>query len=222
MIKIIKIWLNKRKPYILLLQSKTMASALSQKEENYVRMSLLLTGISPRAARVLFDHEFVPSCLVASLKKEYNKLRELQKKRIINQSQWNLLCPRFPDVPDSKIFDVTLIMILLKNLTKLTPPHGGYDTLPSSNETTPTSDLARIKYYRNFLAHLDEGKVDNNTFNTAWDNVTEAISRLGGQGMKQECDDLKVKILNQTNQEMILNIKRSNDEITELKSQWRA
>lgn len=81
----------------------------------------------------------------------------------------------FLDVPDSKSFDVSLIMILLRNLTKLIPPHGGYDRLPSANETTPTSDLARIKYYRNFLAHLDDGKVDNTTFTTAWSNVTECI-----------------------------------------------
>ncbi|VDH89517.1 Hypothetical predicted protein [Mytilus galloprovincialis] len=73
-----------------------MSSGLSQEEENYVRISLLLTGISPRAARALFDREFAPACLDSSLKKEYNKLRDIQKKQIINQSQWNLLFPRFP------------------------------------------------------------------------------------------------------------------------------
>ncbi|CAC5414087.1 unnamed protein product [Mytilus coruscus] len=199
-----------------------MASRLSQEEENYVRMSLLLTGISPRAARALFDREFAPKFLDSSLKREYNILKDLQKKRIINQSQWNLLFPRFPDVPDSKTFDITLIITLLRNLTNLNPPHGGYDRLPSANETTATSDLARIKYYRNFLAHLDEGKIDNTEFITAWDIVTDAIDRLGGQPMKQECNNLKVKILHQSNQEIILDIKRSNDEIMELKSQWLA
>lgn len=73
-----------------------MTCTLSQEEENYDRMTLLLTGISPRAVRALFDHEFAPACLDSSLNKEYNKLKDLQKKRIINQSQWNLLFPRFP------------------------------------------------------------------------------------------------------------------------------
>lgn len=73
-----------------------MAFRLSQEEANYVRMSLLLTGISSRAVRVLFDREFAPACLDSSLKKEYNKLRDLQKQRIINQEQWKLLFPRFP------------------------------------------------------------------------------------------------------------------------------
>ncbi|VDI45833.1 Hypothetical predicted protein [Mytilus galloprovincialis] len=149
-----------------------MASRISQEEENYVRMSLLLTGISPRAARVLFDSEFSPTLLNSSLKKEFNTLKDLQKKRIINQSQWNLLFPRFPDVLDSKTFDVTLMIVLLRNLTNLNPPYGGYDILPSPSEVTPTSDLARIKYYRNIVAHLDEGRIDNYMFNKAWDDIT--------------------------------------------------
>lgn len=45
----------------------------------------------------------------------------------------------------------------------------------------------------------------------------QAVGRLGGQSMKQECDNLKTKILDQTNQEIMLDIKRSNDEIRELK-----
>lgn len=71
-------------------------ASLSQEEENYVRMSLLLTGISPRATRALFDREFHPSCLDSSLKKAYNKLMELKKKHVINESQWKLLFTRFP------------------------------------------------------------------------------------------------------------------------------
>ncbi|CAC5364744.1 unnamed protein product [Mytilus coruscus] len=199
-----------------------MTSRLTQEEENYVRMSLLLTGISPRAARALFDQEFAPACLDSSLKKEYNKLRDLQKKRVINQAQWKLLTPRSPDVPDSKTFDVTLMITLLRNLTNLNPPRGGYDKLPTANEAIPTSDLARIKYYRNFLAHLDDGKINNPEFNTAWNDITGAVSRLGGKTMKEECDNLKVKILDQTNQEIMLDIKRSNGEIMDLKQSVRS
>lgn len=36
-------------------------TSLSVEEENYLRMSLLLTGISQRAVRVLFDKEFPPA-----------------------------------------------------------------------------------------------------------------------------------------------------------------
>ncbi|XP_052080315.1 uncharacterized protein LOC127718366 isoform X2 [Mytilus californianus] len=192
-------------------------ASLSLEEENYVRMSLLLTGISPRAVRTKFDYEFAPACLDASLKKEYAKLFDLKKEHRINQSQWNLLFPRFPDVPDSKTFDVTLMTTLLRNLIPMTSPLCGFDRLPAAMETTPAADLARIKYYRNYLAHLDDGKIDITFFNTAWDDITNAIERLCGQQMKQECVHMKTKPLDQTNQEIMMDIKHSNNEIRELK-----
>lgn len=197
-----------------------MASSLSQEEENYIRMCLLMTGISTRAARIVFDHEIAPSCLKSTLNKKYNILQKLRNEGKINQIQWNLLFRNKPDVPDSKTFDVTLMITLLRHLADpkdLLPPRGGYDSLPAANETTLTSDLARIKFYRNVIAHLDEGKIENTEFMAAWDIVTDAISRLGGRPMKEECDNLKVKILDQSNQEIILDIKRSNDEIIDLK-----
>ncbi|XP_063426833.1 uncharacterized protein LOC134710409 [Mytilus trossulus] len=197
-------------------------ASLSAEEENYVRMSLLLTGISPRAVRVLFDSEFHPSCLDSSLKKAYNKLLDLKKKRVINEAQWNLLFTRFPDRPDSKTFDVTLMITLLRNLTKISPTGCGFDHLPTTMETTAGSDLSRIKYYRNYMAHLGDGKLDTTFFNTAWNNITGAINRLGGQQMNQECEHLKTKPLDQTNQEIMLEIKCSNDEIRELKNSFES
>ncbi|CAC5404715.1 unnamed protein product [Mytilus coruscus] len=127
----------------------------------------------------------------------------------------------FPDVPDSKTFDVTLMTLLLRNLTPMTPPLCGFDRLPSAMETTSAADLARIKHYRNYLAHLDDGKLDTGFFNTAWNDITCAVDRLGGQQMKQECDHLKTKPLDQTNQEIMKDIKRSNDEIKGLQISLR-
>lgn len=79
----------------------------------------------------------------------------------------------FSDVVDSKTFDITLMITLLRNLTNMYPPHGGFDCLPTQNETTPGADLGRMKYYRNYLAHLDEGKVLCSEFNSAWEIISE-------------------------------------------------
>ncbi|XP_071172226.1 uncharacterized protein [Mytilus edulis] len=48
-------------------------------------------------------------------------------------------------------------------------------------------------------------------------NPTQAISRLGSQHMKQECDTLRTKTLDQSNREIMLDIKNAYDEIRELK-----
>ncbi|CAC5377818.1 unnamed protein product [Mytilus coruscus] len=48
------------------------------------------------------------------------------------------------------------------------------------------------------------------------------MERLGGWQMTQECDQLKTKFLDQTNQEIILDIKRYNDEINDLKKSFKS
>ncbi|VDI71769.1 Hypothetical predicted protein [Mytilus galloprovincialis] len=67
---------------------------LSEEEENYVRLALLLKGVTPRAVRTYFDREFPPSYLPSTLNTNYNTLLDLKLNRIINQAQWNLLIPR--------------------------------------------------------------------------------------------------------------------------------
>ncbi|CAG2255528.1 unnamed protein product [Mytilus edulis] len=189
---------------------------LSEKEENYVRLALLLKGVTPRAVRTYFDREFPPTYLPSTLNTNYNTLWDLKLKRIINQAQWNLLIPR-NGIPDSKTFDVTLMICLIRNLTSINPPVNGFDSLPLLGETTPGSDLARIKYYRNKLAHHDNNTIDTAYFYTAWTDISNAVGRLGGQTMYQECQELKLKILDQSNQDIMLEIKQSVGEITELK-----
>ncbi|VDI76466.1 Hypothetical predicted protein [Mytilus galloprovincialis] len=98
-------------------------ASLSREEENYVRMGLLLTGISPRAIRTLFDKEFHPLTLDASLKKETMTLTDLKKKKSINQRQWDLIFPRKPGGKDmqkdcedlkTKVLDRTYKEIILE------------------------------------------------------------------------------------------------------------
>ncbi|XP_063406705.1 uncharacterized protein LOC134690646 [Mytilus trossulus] len=109
------------------------------------------------------------------------------------------------------------MICLIRNLTSINPPINGFDSLPLPGEITPGSDLARIKCYRNKLAHHDGNTMDTTYFNTAWEDISDAVGRLGGQTMYQECQGLKVKILDQSNQEIMLEIKQSLEELKELK-----
>ncbi|XP_063396977.1 uncharacterized protein LOC134681326 [Mytilus trossulus] len=192
-----------------------MMAPLLEEEENYVRLALLLKGVAPRAVRTYFDREFPPTHLPSTLNTNYNTLQDLKLKRVLNQAQWNLLFPR-NGVPVSTTFDVTLMICLIRNLTSVTQPINGFDSLPLPGETTPGPDLARIKWYRNILAHHDSNKMATGDFNTAWSNISDAVSRLGGQPIIKECQELKVKILDQSNQEIMLEIKQSQEKIKEL------
>ncbi|XP_071122331.1 uncharacterized protein [Mytilus edulis] len=190
-----------------------MMAPLSEEEENYVRLALLLKGVAPRAIRTYFDRTFPPTYLPSTLNTNYNTLDNLKFRRVLNQAQWNLLFPT-NGVPDSTTFDVTLMICLIRNLTSIIKPINGFDRLPLPVETTPGADLARIKWYRNILAH-DSNKIASADFNTAWSNISDAVSRLGGQPMNQECQELKVKILDQSNQEIMLEIKQLQKEMEE-------
>lgn len=57
--------------------------------------------------------------------------------------------------------------------------------------------------------------------NTVISYLFKAIERLGGLQMKEECDQLKSKNLDQTNQQIMMDIKHSRDEITELKESMK-
>ncbi|XP_076079140.1 uncharacterized protein LOC143049355 [Mytilus galloprovincialis] len=189
----------------------------SQEEENYVRINCLLTGISPNAVRTYFDKEFHPSCLYASIKQEYTKLNDLKKQRVINVAQWNLLYPRGGNTPSSKQFDVTLMITLIRHLTKIGHPGRGYEVLPQPTDTTTGDDLARIKYYRNHIAHLDNATLDSSFFNQAWEDISNAVGRLGGKVLLDECKSLRTKTLDHSNHEIIKEINQARKEMQETK-----
>ncbi|CAG2226367.1 unnamed protein product [Mytilus edulis] len=148
-----------------------MASLLTE-EENYVRLALLLKGVSPRAVRLYFDRELPPTDLHSTLNTNKKTLSDLKCQRVLNQAQWNLLFPT-NGVPDSTTFDVTLMICLIRNLTSVTQPINGFNSLPPSVETTPQADLARIKWYRNILAHHDSNKMATADFDAAWSNISD-------------------------------------------------
>lgn len=95
-----------------------------------------------------------------------NRLKYQSKMRGLNN-----IC--VTGVPNSKTFDVTLMVALLRNLSKLPPPICGYDHLPLSTDTTPMADLARIKHYRNRLSHFGDGKIKSTVFVTAWEDISK-------------------------------------------------
>lgn len=57
------------------------------------------------------------------------------------------------------------MITLLTNLTKLSH----YDSTPLENDISSSADLARIKYYRNYISHHishKDGKIDSGFFLT--------------------------------------------------------
>ena len=180
--------------------SGEMASAVapsfrSTKETtNYARLCRLLVDVSAHILRETFEKRRPTGDLhtVLSSPPVHEVLKSLRMKRILNPSQWGQLYPAIKSTVSSKNFDITLLIVLLRNICGLARPVTGWDTLPPETDTTLEADIVRIKCYRNTVyGHASEASVDDPTFNQYWQDIQDALVRLGGANYQSAIDDLK-------------------------------
>ena len=208
---------------------QSMASALappvaSTKETtNYARLCRLLVDVGSQALRDTFDRIHPPAGLHSVLapgKPAHGTLQLLRKKRILNPTQWGKLYPTIPTSVSSASFDVTLLMVLLRNICNLTPPVSGWDNLPSAADTSTEANIARVKYYRNTVyGHATQASVDQKSFNIHWQDISNVLVGLGGMSygaainkLKYECMDLDTE---EHYRELLLQWKKDEDNIKE-------
>ena len=171
----------------------TSASFSSTKETtNYARLCRLLVDVGSQVVRETFDKIHPPAGLHNVLMRSHSALQLLQKKRVLNATQWGKLFPAIRSSVSSRDFDITLLMVLLRNICGLTPPVTGWDALPPVTDTSVEADIARVKYLRNTVyGHADQASVDDATFNAYWQDIWDALVRLGGASYGVAIDDLK-------------------------------
>ena len=171
----------------------TSASFSSTKETtNYARLCRLLVDVGSQVLREAFDKIHPPAGLHNVLMRSHSALQLLQKKRVLNATQWGKLFPAIRSSVSSRDFDITLLMVLLRNICGLTPPVTGWDALPPVTDTSVEADIARVKYFRNTVyGHADQASVDDAAFNAYWQDIWDALVRLGGASYGVAIDDLK-------------------------------
>ncbi|XP_071135690.1 ankyrin-1-like [Mytilus edulis] len=187
-------------------------SVLSSEEINYLRLSNLILRVAPTAVKTKFDYEFHPTVLQRVLNQNKMKVIEpLYKQRIINKTQWDLLFPVSGSACSTE-FDLTLMICLIRNLTTISIG----DALPVASDTSQGADLSRLKHYRNKIVHCGVGILSDKEFEECWTEISQAIIRLGGTRFEQRCSDLKISIMNNTDKEILKelrNIERSSDPV---------
>ena len=206
-----------------------MASALapavaSTKETtNYARLCRLLVDVGSQALRDTFDRIHPPAGLhyvLAPGTPAHTTLQSLRSRRILNATQWGSLYPAIRASVSSASFDITLLMVLLRNICGLTPPATGWDNLPSAADTSTEANIARVKFYRNTVyGHATQASVDHAMFNTHWQDISIALEALGGatyrasiSKLKYECMDLDTE---EHYRELLLQWKKDEDNIKE-------
>ena len=171
----------------------------SRETTNYARLCVLLVDVSSQVLRGTFDRIRPRGRLdtVLGTPPTSDTLKSLLKRKVLNPSQWSILYPAIKSSVSSEKFDITLLMVLLRNICGLTPPAAGWDALPSPTDVNCEDDLARIKYYRNTVyGHAAQASVDDANFNDYWMKIRDTLVRLGGavyeaaiDGVKYDCMD---------------------------------
>lgn len=71
----------------------------------------------------------------------------------------------------SGCFDLSLLITLLRRDSNVKHPKKGYEVLPSKDDISDGAQLARIKHYRNELAHASDAKTNEHMFDDIWSNL---------------------------------------------------
>ena len=197
--------------------------ASTNETTNYARLCRLLVDVGSQALRDTFDRIHPPAGLHLVLKPgspAHGKLELLRKDKILNATQWGELYPTSPTSVSSASFDITLLIVLLRNICYLTPPVTGWDKLPFATDTSLEANIARVKFYRNTVyGHASQASVDDATFNSQWQDISQALIALGGVSysaainkLKNECMDPDTE---ESYRELLKEWKRDEESIKE-------
>ena len=170
---------------------------------NFSRVCQLLVDKGGEALRFTFHAIHPPLTLAAVL--NANK-HVLQKIKVINPSQLELLFPTSGAAPDSNDFDITLLTILLRNICGLPAPATGWNVRPPAGDISKSADIARIRILRNEVyGHIPSAQLDDAKFNTLWQEISQSLIRLGV--LQNDIDEIKMAPLSPEEESYIEKLK---------------
>ena len=176
------------------------AFASTQENTNYARLCRLLVDLGCTVLPDTFNSIHPPANLHGVLLSPsvFSTLQSLRKNRVLNPLQWGKLYPAVASSVSSVNFDVTLLMVLLRNICGLNPPviTGSWEKRPPDSDNSTEANIVRINRYRNEVyGHSTKTSVDDATFSALWQRMSIAILALGSRyrtivsRLKTECMD---------------------------------
>ena len=172
-------------------------SVTSTKETtNFARLCRVLVDVGSKALRDTLDSIHPPGNLHIVLSGSKSIIQSLRKRRVVNPLQWIKLYPAIPSSVTSADFDITLTVVLLRNICGLSPPVTEWDKLPSPGDTSREADIVRVKCFRNTIyGHAEQASVDDVTFSRYWLDIRDTLVRLGGPSYGVAIDKLKTECM---------------------------
>ncbi|XP_057298350.1 uncharacterized protein LOC130629228 [Hydractinia symbiolongicarpus] len=106
-------------------------------------------------------------------------LAQLKGRGVITKPQWEILYPQGKTETDSNLFDITLILVLIKELTTIKPNDGNWrQDDPPGNDKSVGAFCIRARQMRNYLIHFPRiTALKEAEFSTTWDELLVAPRR---------------------------------------------
>ena len=153
-------------------------SSVSQEKTNGTRLARLLIDEGTSALERFFLFSIHPETLEDALKKNLPKLQNLRPRRVISDDQWEKLFPGTGDPPNIAQFDITLLHLLIREISNLPPPATGWNKLPAKNDESIQANIATIKYFRNELSHSPSTAITESEFEDKWNQISSALKGI--------------------------------------------
>ena len=173
----------------------------SEEKTNGLRLVRLLVDGGTAILRKFLYSVYPPENLQVVLKKNKAKLQRLKSKGVIFSTEWKMLFPPSGDPPSAKVFDITLLHLLLRNICCLTAPSTGWHEMPPHDDDSPEANIVRIKCYRNDLSHRASTEISKGEFEDIWTKISLAIEALEGSVLRKKIEALKTDPIDRKTQQ---------------------
>ena len=157
-----------------------------QNSENWLRLAMFILGpLREALLNILHDSKFgvprEPKALFTVLTNQRAKFGRLKP------DQLNLLFPHGQQQTDSSLFDITLIVFLIKTCTNLKHATFWIGFSPAVGDYSLPADVIRVLCMRNALQHYSStAKMEDNEFEQKWLEGTDILQRLRYTGQDIE------------------------------------
>ena len=162
--------------------SKLAATSITSEKENFLRLCMLMIDLGSEVMRLEFDNIVKPADLPNSLKTNRTKLIHLPRNVFTYSMDQTLYSCAPVSYGCSNDFDISLLMVLFRNLCNLKPPPstGNWSDMPRPSDNSLEADLVRLKLYRNELfAHTKTCSIEESKFHKYWTDISYIILQRG-------------------------------------------
>ena len=176
------------------LVNKASSYLPSKESTNYMRLCHLIITICTDVMRCVLDKYIPPSDLPSALRKNIWILKQCP----LNKEQKALLYPkgRSAKVISSKQLDISLLYILLRNISGIKEHRRGWGKDPESSDKSLSACIENIRLFKNLLnGHSVCAEVSDKEFKDMWSKLRSIVdvieaNELSGTSFVQNIDEL--------------------------------